>query len=290
MIPKYIMLKEKITEDIIKNKYPIGSKLPTEMELSMMYHVSRSTVRQALALLAEQEIIKKHWGSGNMIASKPDNNKTSTVMVLLLNNKTEENKTLLGDINSVIKKNNLDIEFHETSNSYQKERDFLKLILQDIYAGLIIYMVNSNLPSTNSDIMQLLLKRQTPIVFINAAPMDLYNPTVVSLDNYNKGYLIARKLINNGQMEIGATFMNNDAASAKIFSGFIDAIRDANLPILDKRFIWRNYSQTINNNSSQLPATDLIPSKSLGKECAKALLTIKKNGSCKSITIPFKTI
>ena len=85
MLPKYIALKEKITENIIKNKYPIGSKLPTEVELAKLYNVSRSTVRQALALLAEQNIIKKHWGSGNMVAAKPNNNKSATVMVLLLN-------------------------------------------------------------------------------------------------------------------------------------------------------------------------------------------------------------
>ncbi|MBR1624100.1 MAG: hypothetical protein IJ675_09380, partial [Pseudobutyrivibrio sp.] len=242
-----------------------------------------------LALLAEQNIIKKHWGSGNMVAAKPNNNKSATVMVLLLNDKSEENKDILNNISSVLKKNNLDIEFHETCNSYQKERDFLRLLLQDIYAGLIICMVNSNLPSTNSDILQLLLKRQTPIVFINAAPRDLYNATVVELDNYNKGYLMARQLINNGREDIGATFINNDAASVKTFSGFIDAIRDANLPIDDKRIIWRNYNHTSGYAAQPSSGTKLIPSKSLGKECAKALLAIKKNGSCKSITIPFKS-
>ena len=95
MIPKYILLKDKINEDIIKNIYPIGSNLPTEVELASMYDVSRSTVRQALSLLSDQGIISKRWGSGNTIINKPDNNKSKTVMVLLLNEKSTEEKNLL---------------------------------------------------------------------------------------------------------------------------------------------------------------------------------------------------
>ncbi|MBR4708073.1 MAG: GntR family transcriptional regulator, partial [Pseudobutyrivibrio sp.] len=44
MIPKYISLKEQINQDILKNKYPVGAKLPTEVQLAEEYGVSRSTV------------------------------------------------------------------------------------------------------------------------------------------------------------------------------------------------------------------------------------------------------
>ena len=312
MIPKYILLKDKINEDIIKNIYPIGSNLPTEVELASMYDVSRSTVRQALSLLSDQGIISKRWGSGNTIINKPDNNKSKTVMVLLLNEKSTEEKNLLTDISSVLMKNGMTVEVHGTNNSFQTERDYLNLLLNDIYGGLIINMANSNLPSTNLDILQILLKRQTPIVFINNAPSQLHNPTVISLDYYNKGYLMARHLINQGRRDLGGIFINNDIASVKTFSGFVDAIRDADLKIHDDCMLWCNRHDTlvvnrflkstmdkvsdiytddngINSNGSRpLITCHLSPSKSLGKECGKAFLEIKKNGNCKSITIPFK--
>lgn len=312
MIPKYILLKDKINEDILKNIYTIGSNLPTEVELASMYDVSRSTVRQALSLLSDQGIISKHWGSGNTIINKPDNNKSKTVMVLLINEKSTEEKSLLTDISSVLMKNGMNVEFHGTNNSYQLERDYLKLLLNDIYGGLIINMVNSNLPSTNTDILQILLKRQTPIIFINNAPEQLHNPTVVTLDHYNKGYLMARHLINSGHRDLGGIFINNDIASVRTFSGFIDAIRDTDLDIHDDCILWCNRHDTlvlnrflksayekvnaIYTDDNDISGRELQPlircnlslSKPLGKECAKALLELKKNGNFKSITIPFK--
>ena len=177
-------------------------------------------------------------------------------------------------------------------------------MLQDIYGGLIIHTANSNLPSTNSDLLQILLKRQTPVVFINSAPSDIYNPTLISLDNYSKGYLMARKLINIGHKTLGGIFVNNDIASVKAFSGFIDAIRDASLTINDDYFLWCNYKDPLgissrspasinrflkntfekvsavycddnritSSGSYQLVSCDLSPARSIGKECAKAIL------------------
>lgn len=322
MIPKYINLKNKINADITDNKYPIGSKLPTEVELAKAYAVSRSTVRQALALLEEQGIISKHWGSGNTVIAKSDNSKSKTIMVLLPNNKDEFYSEIYSDISSTLMKNGFDIEFHSTDNRYQLEREYLHLLLNDVYAGLIIAIAHSNLPSTNADLLQLQCKRQLPIVFMNSAPSNIYNPTVISLDYYGKGYQMARNLINNGHENLGGIFVNDNRGSIQAFSGFIDAIRDANLEILDSSFLFCNSNdpQGINTRSNAgvnrflknaydtvsavyvddetitgdgtfpIFTSNLIPSKSLGKECAKAIIDIKKNGRNRITTIPFNQV
>ncbi len=320
MIPKYITLKEQINSDILSNKYPIGTNLPTEIDLAKEYNVSRATVRQALALLSEQGIISKRWGSGNTVIAKSENSKSKTVMILLVDGKSAFNAELLSDISSVLLKNGYEVEFHDTHNSYQKERECLQLLLKDIYAGLIIYMAHSGMASTNQDLIQLLLKRKTPVVFLNSAPKDVYNATVVQLDHYGKGYQMARTLINNGYLNIGGIFINDDSGSLRSFNGFIDAIRDANLEIHDNAILWC-YPHDFPGVSSRSAAainrflkyasdhvtavyTDdstittegiyplhycqLTPSKSLGKEAARTFIILKKNGNCNSVTIPFK--
>ena len=83
MVPKYIILKEKINEDILSGVYPLDSKLPTEVELAEKYSVSRSTVRQALDLLVGEGIISKRWGSGNTVISKSNSSKKNTVMLIV---------------------------------------------------------------------------------------------------------------------------------------------------------------------------------------------------------------
>ncbi len=320
MIPKYLLLKEKINTDILSNKYPIGSKLPTENELADIYNVSRSTVRQALDLLVIQGIISKKWGSGNTVMAKSDKSKSKTVMILMPNNKDPYYSELLSDISSTLLKNGMEIEFHETENQYQIERNYLSLVSNEMYGGLIIFLAHSSLPSTNADLIQLLLKRQLPIVFINSAPSNIYNPTVVSLDSYDKGYQVARSLINSGHKKLGGIFLQDREDSHLSFSGFIDAIRDANLDICDNCFLWCNYKDpqgvnvrstaginrflkyaydtvsavytddpTIGNDGTfPIFTCPFTPNKSLGKECAQALLKIKKNGNSPSVTIPYK--
>ena len=52
--PLYKQLEELILDKITSGTLTPGSKLPTENELSEQYHVSRVTVRKALAALDSQ--------------------------------------------------------------------------------------------------------------------------------------------------------------------------------------------------------------------------------------------
>lgn len=46
---------------------PPGGKLPTEQELAVRFGVNRHTVRRALALLAEKDLIRTEQGSGSFV-------------------------------------------------------------------------------------------------------------------------------------------------------------------------------------------------------------------------------
>ena len=45
----YFQLEKLIPEEIDNGNYPVGSMIPTEMELSQMFGISRTTVRQAIS-------------------------------------------------------------------------------------------------------------------------------------------------------------------------------------------------------------------------------------------------
>lgn len=68
--PLYLQLEESLLNDIHKGVFPSGSKLPTENELSEMYHVSRVTVRKALQLLEDKSYIDRKVGKGTYVAEK----------------------------------------------------------------------------------------------------------------------------------------------------------------------------------------------------------------------------
>ena len=52
---------------IKEGEMPPGSKLPTEQELAGLFGVNRHTVRRALTLLAEKDLIRTEQGSGSFV-------------------------------------------------------------------------------------------------------------------------------------------------------------------------------------------------------------------------------
>ena len=53
---------EKILEDLRNDVYPVNSLLPPEPKLEEIYHVSRTTVRRAIAQLADEGYVKVKQG------------------------------------------------------------------------------------------------------------------------------------------------------------------------------------------------------------------------------------
>ena len=320
MIPKYFTLKEKINDDIISDIYPLGSNLPTEIQLAQKYHVSRSTVRQALDLLVADGIIEKKWGSGNSVIAKSNSLKRNTIMIIIPDKSKYGWDLAIDEMTSLFLKEGYTLEIKISKGQLSAEREYLAMLTQDLYGGLILSPAISYFPSTNTDLIQLLLKRQLPIIFVGAKPDGLYNVSNISYNSYDKGYQMARRSINSGHKSLGGIFLYDDTASMETFSGYTDAIRDANLPILDNCFLFCNSfdkpgvtsrssgainrflknaylnatviyldDPTISTDGSYPVTTcDLRPTKSIGKEIAKQFLSQKKNGNSKTITIPYK--
>lgn len=73
----YLELADKIKADIFSGKYPVGSMLPTEVELEKLFNVSKITVRKAIELLASEEYVQKKSGKGTTVLSNRPYNKLS---------------------------------------------------------------------------------------------------------------------------------------------------------------------------------------------------------------------
>ncbi len=63
----------RIKEDITNGKYKPGEKIPPEPELMKMYNVGRSTIREAIKILAISQILKVQQGSGTFVNSNFQN-------------------------------------------------------------------------------------------------------------------------------------------------------------------------------------------------------------------------
>lgn len=73
---RYAIVYNKILQMIQEGMYPEGSKLLSEPLLAEQMNVSRSTLRQALALLQEDGILEAKRGVGNFVRKTIDTNST----------------------------------------------------------------------------------------------------------------------------------------------------------------------------------------------------------------------
>lgn len=85
-IPLYFQLKGIILSDIQDNSFSVGDAIPTENELVEYYHISRSTVRQAISELVQEGWLTRKASKGTFL-TKPEQNPVISALSSLFTNK-----------------------------------------------------------------------------------------------------------------------------------------------------------------------------------------------------------
>ena len=67
--PRYILMAQRLVEEITTGRYPVGSLLPTEAKLGTQYGVSRHTVREALREVLALGLVARRQGVGTRVIS-----------------------------------------------------------------------------------------------------------------------------------------------------------------------------------------------------------------------------
>jgi GntR family transcriptional regulator len=67
----YRLVAGTLRERILRGEFRPGAQLPTERELCGLFAVSRITVRRALQILEEEQLVDRHQGRGTYVAAAP---------------------------------------------------------------------------------------------------------------------------------------------------------------------------------------------------------------------------
>ena len=67
---RYLAIAQALKDGILGGEYAIGALLPPERELAERFTVSRQTVRAALRLLREEQLVTSRQGAGTIVASE----------------------------------------------------------------------------------------------------------------------------------------------------------------------------------------------------------------------------
>ena len=91
-IPKYKKISDKIYQEIISNTLYTESVIPTEEELCKQFNVSRTTIRNALGLLANQNLLIRTKGKGYIINDTKEDISTTQDTLGLYETKNKDGK------------------------------------------------------------------------------------------------------------------------------------------------------------------------------------------------------
>ncbi|MGC1306247.1 MAG: phosphonate metabolism transcriptional regulator PhnF [Phormidesmis sp.] len=69
--PRYIQIANQIRHRVQGGSYQVDERLPAEAQLAQQFGVNRHTLRQAIALLKQEGVLRIERGRGTFVAAKP---------------------------------------------------------------------------------------------------------------------------------------------------------------------------------------------------------------------------
>ena len=166
MAKKKESLYNKVYNDLIakiqSGKYKVGDKLPTEMELTKIYGVSRITVAHALKNLADANLIYRVKRSGTFINGKL--NRSAPLIVPIILPFVEDLNEIMTGIQNTALSFNAFTPFYNSKNNLERERNILSEILSNKPDGIIVYPCDS---LDNIGLYAEFLARDIPVVCLD---------------------------------------------------------------------------------------------------------------------------
>jgi GntR family transcriptional regulator of arabinose operon len=226
--PKYQVIAAELRARILAGVYNGVKMLPTENSLMDDFSVSRQTIRQALSVLVEEGYISKRRGSGSYIrlATEPRpafQRRTVAVVTTYISNYIFP--SILREIVNVLSQKDCIPQLFATNNRYSMERAILQNLLECQPDGIIIEGTKTALPNPNLDLLQQLLDRKIPLVFINGNYSRLRDAVAVLDDNEGGGKMLVDYLVNKGHRKIAGIFKFDDIQGHGRYAGYTEGLK-----------------------------------------------------------------
>lgn len=226
---KYQVIAEDIRTKILSGNYPQDTAIPPELKLQKDYGVSRHTVRQAIAVLVNEGLLRKEKGSGTYVDNhykaeqtnrKKSEHKTIGVITTYLSDYIFP--SIIRGIEQSLRSENYSLLLASTNNDYAAEKECLQKMIDQGVDGLIVEPTKSALYNPNLALYVSLRERGIPIVMINARYEELNTP-YICVDDVSVGYLATEFLIKKQHKKLLFVTKTDDLQGKYRLKGFIEA-------------------------------------------------------------------
>jgi GntR family transcriptional regulator of arabinose operon len=223
--PKYLQLKDIIKQYFKNEPYEAGQKIPSENDLINQFHVSRNTVRQALAELVNEGFIYKKRGSGSFFSGKTRENRQHSYLIGVItpNISSYIYPQIIQGIDDIAHKNRYNIVLGSSKGSHEKELACFEQLLEKHIEGLLFEPFGGFRDIQDSKIFRLLKELTIPFVFMNWA-IDDPEVSYVSPDDIEGGFKATSYLAEAGHQRIACVYPEDHIPGIQRYQGYRRAL------------------------------------------------------------------
>lgn len=234
-VPKYEQIIQDLLRHIRNGDFSYSVPLCTERQLSLDYQVSRITSKRAITELEQRGILYRRRGAGSFVCPEAGTTppsageETRTVAFLLPFDITKGGlPDTVEVINSLFSAHEYFMAIYVSNKNYAKERNALKILLNQNISGLIYYPLRDRI---YLDLLNSFILSGKPVVILDKSTNCPYLSNIIS-DNVEGGRLLAEHLIGLGHKNIA--FLSNasieDTSSVRDrFGGMIAQLKASKL-------------------------------------------------------------
>jgi DNA-binding LacI/PurR family transcriptional regulator len=180
----------------------VGDQLPPEPELMAQYRVSRSTLREAVASLEHEGLVRRVHGKGTYVMERPSIHRMIAVSMPYLffgpsspfSAGTEVIPRLTQSIEEEARHSDISVMLYLSNNNVEIERENLERILVRGVDGVIVNYIGGN---TNIDCLRRIQAAGIPLVMIDLYESDI-DVDVITTDNHLGAYQATLELLDAG--------------------------------------------------------------------------------------------
>lgn len=236
---KYVQLMEELKEKILSGQIQPGERIPSENTLSQDYHVSRQTVRKAIAILENAGYVYAEHGRGTFcteLVKHRHESRNIAVVTTYLSDYIFPH--VIQGIDDVLTKKDYSIILKNTRNSRTQEARCLQELLQKDIDGVIIEPSKSQIYCRHTMLYQKFDEFQIPYVFIQGCYDQMKDKPQVLMDDCKGGYLITKYLITLGHRSIVGVFKADDKQGQNRHKGYVQALNEAGIDYNPDKVVW----------------------------------------------------
>ncbi|AHF90179.1 GntR family transcriptional regulator [Opitutaceae bacterium TAV5] len=227
----YQLLEDRITSGV----WPVGTQVPTEMELAEEFECGRSTVSKALAWLAHDGWVERKTRAGTRVL-RATPGKTDAPAPLNLDacafiypsEQHEGVRRIMTGFQIAAHRAHRQTVMLSTGTDFRREAEAVGRLAEFDVKGAVLLPVVLN-PKDYVYYAQMLLACRFPVVLVTLGMTAMRRPSVV-LDGFHAGHTVTRHLLDQGLRNIG--FIANQAwipVAQNKHTGYSRAMEEAGL-------------------------------------------------------------